>query len=191
MKSPTAKPKRPHYVDNKRMYREIVEYRQAKKQAIEAKQTPPVIPAYVGECILKIAKNLASKPNFVSYSFVEEMISDGVENCILYFDGYDPEVSQNPFAYFTQIVYNAFIRRIGKEHKNRYTIYKSFTETYSHDSELWADSEGNQMAPTQLYDNINNFMNRFEDREINKKNKRLKEKSEKKGLSRFIEVKNE
>ena len=72
---------------------------------------------YVGDCFLKIATHLSYKPNFVNYPFREDMICDGIENCLQYIDNFDPEKSSNPFAYFTQIIYYAFLRRIQKEKK--------------------------------------------------------------------------
>jgi len=66
---------------------------------------------------LKIATHLSYKPNFVNYMFREDMISDGIENCVQYIHNFDPEKSKNPFAYFTQIIHYAFLRRIQKEKK--------------------------------------------------------------------------
>lgn len=112
-----------HYVDNKLLNSSMVEYigkcREANKQGVEV----PRIPPYVGECIMKIATHLASKPNFSNYTFKEEMISDGIENCLQYIQNFAPEKSENPFAYFTQIIYFAFLRRIQKEKKYLYTKY--------------------------------------------------------------------
>jgi DNA-directed RNA polymerase specialized sigma subunit len=77
----------------------------------------PQITNYLGECFLKIATHLSFKPNFVNYIFKDDMISDGIENCVMYIHNFDPEKSQNPFAYFTQIIHYAFLRRIQKEKK--------------------------------------------------------------------------
>ena len=90
-------------------YRE--QYLIAKDNDIE----PPPIPDYAGECFLKIAEKLSHRPNFINYAFREEMVSDGIENCVMYANNFNPEKSQNPFAYFTQIIYYAFLRRIQKE----------------------------------------------------------------------------
>ena len=77
----------------------------------------PQIPRYVGECFLKIANHLSYKPNFVNYMFKDDMICDGIENCVRYIYNFNPEKSKNPFAYFTQIIYYAFLRRISQEKK--------------------------------------------------------------------------
>jgi DNA-directed RNA polymerase specialized sigma24 family protein len=93
------------------------------KKAEEEQTDKPRVPIYVGESIMKIATHLAYRPNFSNYTFREEMISDGIENCLQYIDNFDPAKSHNPFAYFTQIIYYAFIRRIQKEKKYLYTKY--------------------------------------------------------------------
>ena len=112
-----------HYVKNADLYAAMVEYRKAVTEAIEKGEQKPRVPFYIGECIMKIATHLAFKPNFSNYPFREEMISDGIENCLQYIGNFDPGKSQNPFAYFTQIIYFAFIRRIQKEKKYLYTKY--------------------------------------------------------------------
>ena len=52
------------------------------------------------------------------------MISDGIENCLQYIHNFNPEKSNNPFAYFTQIIYYAFIRRIQKEKKQAHVKHQ-------------------------------------------------------------------
>lgn len=106
-----------HYVDNKDFLKAITEYRERVIESKAAGEEKPRVPEYLGECMVKIANHLAYKSNFVNYTFRDEMILDGIENCITYIDNFDPEKSKNPFAYFTQITYYAFIRRIQKEKK--------------------------------------------------------------------------
>lgn len=117
--------KRPNYVDNKKFLGAMIEFRDSVKQAEDNDQQRPQVPFYIAECIMKIATHLSYKPNFVNYTFREEMISDGIENSLQYIDNFDPAKSQNPFAYFTQIIYYAFLRRIQKEKKYLYTKYKA------------------------------------------------------------------
>jgi DNA-directed RNA polymerase specialized sigma24 family protein len=112
-----AKEKSNHYVNNADFLAAIKEYKQKVKDAEESGDPKPQVSNYIGECILKIANHLSYKPNFINYSYREEMISDGIENCLMYIDNFNPERSSNPFAYFTQIIYFAFIRRIQKEKK--------------------------------------------------------------------------
>ena len=177
-----------HYVDNKKFFQEILIYRESLSQARQNNLEDVRIPNYIGECILKIAVRLSTKPCFMNYSFREEMISDGIENCIIYFKDYDPEKGSNPFAYFTQIIYYAFLRRISKEEKNRYITYSSFRETIvdAYDSSLLTDSDGNSLLKPKMYDNMNDFITRFEYKEQVKKEKHKLE-LEKKGLTKFYE----
>ena len=114
-----------HYVDNARFLSEMTEFRNAVLKSKENNTERPRVPNYIGDCLFKIATHLARKPNFANYTFKEDMVSDGVENCLLYIDNFDPEKSKNPFAYFTQIIYYAFLRRIQKEKKHLYIKYKS------------------------------------------------------------------
>lgn len=114
-----------HYVNNKSLYTEMVKYRQRYLESVENGEQRPRIPEYVGLCIYQIATRLATKPNFYNYSYKDEMISDGIENCINYIHNFDPDKSTNPFAYFTQIIYYAFLRRIQKEKKQQYIKHKT------------------------------------------------------------------
>ena len=109
------KRKKPYYVDNKKFLEAMVEFRESVQKAQENDEPRPIVPMYIAECIMKIATHLSYKPNFVNYSFRDEMISDGIENSLQYIDNFNPEKSSNPFAYFTQIIYYAFLRRIQKE----------------------------------------------------------------------------
>ena len=106
-----------HYVDNQRFLGELIEYQKERKQAKTDGIESPPCPEYIGECFLKIANRLSYRPNFINYAFREDMISDGIENCVQYIHNFDPEKSRNPFAYFTQIIHYAFLRRIQKEKK--------------------------------------------------------------------------
>ena len=106
-----------HYVNNRELLAALIVYRAKVAHAKENDLPKPRITNYLGECFLKIATHLSYKPNFVNYMFREDMISDGIENCVQYIHNFDPEKSKNPFAYFTQIIHYAFLRRIQKEKK--------------------------------------------------------------------------
>ena len=95
----------------------LIKYREDKEIAAAKGLPKPPIPRYIGECFLKIANHLSFKPNFVNYMFKDDMICDGIENCVRYIHNFNPEKSKNPFAYFTQIIYYAFLRRIQQEKK--------------------------------------------------------------------------
>ena len=115
---PMTKRKRSvHYVNNKEFLAALIAYREMVQLAEQRGDPKPRITNYLGECFLKIATHLSFKPNFVNYIFKDDMISDGIENCVQYIHNFDPEKSQNPFAYFTQIIHYAFLRRIQKEKK--------------------------------------------------------------------------
>ena len=119
-----GKRKSEHYVNNKEFLEALINYRAKCQRAEEAGEARPVIPRYIGECFLKIANHLSYKPNFVNYMFREDMISDGIENCVQYIKNFNPEKSSNPFAYFTQIIHYSFLRRIQKEKLNMRFIWE-------------------------------------------------------------------
>ena len=108
---------KPHYVDNKKFLQAMIEYRDKCNKAEEKGRKKPHVTNYIGECFLKIANHLSYRPNFINYTYRDDMISDGIENCLQYMSNFNPDKSNNPFAYFTQIIYYAFIRRIQKEKK--------------------------------------------------------------------------
>jgi len=109
--------KKEHYVNNKEFLAAMVEYKKGVDKAKKNNLTKPPVTDYIGECFLKIANHLSYRPNFINYTYRDDMISDGIENCLQYLDNFDGEKSNNPFAYFTQIIYYAFVRRIQKEKK--------------------------------------------------------------------------
>ena len=113
-----------HYVDNKVFLQAMIEYKDKCEKAEKRKRKKPPVTNYIGECFLKIANHLSYRPNFINYTFRDDMISDGIENCLQYLKNFNPAKSNNPFAYFTQIIYYAFIRRIQKEKKQSNIKYK-------------------------------------------------------------------
>ena len=106
-----------HYVNNADFLEALINYRTEIELAEKNEEEKPPLPDYIGECFLLIAQRLSYRPNFINYVFKDDMISDGIENCLQYIDNFNPEKSKNPFAYFTQIIYYAFLRRIQKEKK--------------------------------------------------------------------------
>ena len=113
-----------HYVDNKKFLQAMKDWKEEVREAEEAGDESPRITNYIGECFLKIANGLSYRPNFINYTYKQEMISDGIENCLQYIKNFNPEKSNNPFAYFTQIIYYAFIRRIQKEKKQAHVKHQ-------------------------------------------------------------------
>ena len=130
-----------HYVNNKEFLAALIEYRENVEIAKIRDKPKPVIPRYIGECFLKIANHLSFKPNFVNYMFKEDMISDGIENCVQYIHNFNPEKSQNPFAYFTQIIHYAFLRRIQREKrqleiKNKILEKSGYSEVFDDNNQI-------------------------------------------------------
>lgn len=121
-----------HYVNNEDFLKGMIEWKAQVKEAKETGDATPPVTTYIAHCFLEIAQNLAKKPNFVNYQFKEDMIGDAIENCLLYCDNFDPAKSQNPFSYFTQITYFAFLRRIQKEKKQTYIKYKYLQSMDTH-----------------------------------------------------------
>ena len=120
----TDKSKSAHYVNNDDFLVALIDHKNKVKEALELGKPKPQISNYLGDCFLKIATHLSYKANFVGYSYRDDMISDGIENCLIAADKFDPEKSSNPFAYYTQITYFAFVRRIQKEKKQQATKYR-------------------------------------------------------------------
>lgn len=174
--------KKNHYVDNAKFLAALTEYKEQSAKALaEGKEKPP-IPNYIGECFLMIARNFSHKPNYINYTYRDEMISDGVENCLMYFENFDPEKSSNPFGYFTQIIYFAFLRRIFKEKKQLYVKYKS-TEAYGLLDE-YEEIEGydGHNPQFEMYDNISEFIETYEE-----SRKKKKQEVKPKGIENFLE----
>lgn len=173
-----------HYVDNKKLYAEmslyIASYRAAKEAGVEL----PRVNNYVGSCISAIAEKLATARNFASYSFREDMVGDAKENCLRYLHNFDPQKTNNPFAYFTQIMYYAFLRRIDKEKKQAYIRYKSLENSMIMNNlvEMAPDDESHfQTFITSMdYSKMEALVDRFETQPNIKKAK-------KKGIEKFIE----
>ena len=140
-----AKRKTENYVNNRDFLDALMVYRKEIALAEQEGKPKPRVPPYIGECFLKIATHLSYKPNFVNYMFREDMICDGIENCLQYIHNFDPSKSTNPFAYFTQIIYFAFLRRISKE-KKQLEIKAKILEKSGFDEVLYTDSHTGDMA---------------------------------------------
>ena len=142
-----------HYVNNKEFLEALIVYRGKCAEAEEKGQPRPRITNYLGSCFLKIATHLSYKPNFVNYMFREDMISDGIENCVQYIKNFDPEKSRNPFAYFTQIIHYAFLRRIQKE-KRQMDIRSKIIERSGFDEVFSADGDYSTSDYNTIKENI-------------------------------------
>ena len=169
-----------HYINNKDFLKEMIEFRTSVSEAKKLNLPKPQIPRYVAECFMKIAENLSHKPNFLSYTFRDEMVADAIENCVMYVDNFDPAKSSNPFAYFTQIVYYAFLRRIQKEKKQLYVKYKSTETAGILDEFELNENEDGTFRQFELYENISEFIQNYE-------NARKEKKAKRAGLEKFVD----
>jgi hypothetical protein len=157
-----AKKKTENYVNNKEFLEAISVYRKKVLDAKEQGLPKPRVPNYIGDCFLKIATHLSYKPNFVNYMFRDEMISDGIENCLQYIHNFDPEKSSNPFAYFTQVIYFAFLRRIQKE-KKQLEIKTKMLERSGYDHVMYTESfEGDMAGLNQSYSDMSGIKENLE-----------------------------
>ena len=136
----TKKKEKQHYVNNADFLAAIIKYKEKVKNAEEQGLPKPRVNNYIGGCFLKIATHLSYRPNFINYMYKDDMVCDGIENCIQYIDNFDPAKSKNPFAYFTQIVYYAFLRRIAKE-KRQMDIKEKILEKSGYDHVFSVDGE--------------------------------------------------
>ena len=146
-----------HYVNNKDFLHAIVRYKNKVEEAKLTGAKKPPVGEYIGGCFLKIAQHLSYKPNFVNYMFKDDMIGDGIENFITYIDNFDPAKSSNPFAYFTQIIYYAFLRRIQKE-KKQVDIKNKMIEKSGFSEVFTGDEHGNASAYEQIKNSLEQKM---------------------------------
>jgi DNA-directed RNA polymerase specialized sigma24 family protein len=113
-----------HYIDNDEFLSAMNDWKDIVNSCRKNGKPLPPVTDYIGLCFYQIADRLSRRPNFINYPFREDMVSDGVENCLQYAHNFDHEKSENPFSYFTQIIYYAFLRRIEKEKKQAYIKFK-------------------------------------------------------------------
>jgi len=169
-----------HYVDNKEFLKEMIKWK-AKYDSAESsgRKTPPVS-SYIAESFLKIAEHLSYRPNFMNYPYREEMVGDGIENCLMYAHNFDPSKSKNPFSYFTQIIYFAFLRRIEKEKKQSYIKYKIMEDNADEKFHRWFKenyfAKDSSASFREIFNLSENDVNKFEDTKVKKKKKTKKRK---------------
>ena len=170
-----------HYVNNADFLAAMAEWKDRCKDAEELGDPQPPVTNYIGECFLKIANHLSYRPNFINYTYRDEMISDGIENCLQYCGNFNPEKSKNPFAYFTQIIYYAFLRRIAKEKKQQHVKHQIISNM---NVDLMMDGDD---AATGYVDYLQkNFL---PDEAVYKPKKKVKK--EPKGLEKFYDEQGE
>ena len=175
--------KKEHYVNNKEFLEAMKAYRKSVNKAKREKKEKPLVTNYIGSCFLKIANHLSYRPNFINYTFRDDMISDGIENCLQYLDNFNPAKSNNPFAYFTQIIYYAFIRRIQKEKKQTTIKHKLIMDSNYDDVALQPgdDAEFKNQFRDFLQKNL-----KMEDTQPKKVEKKVKKKRVRKSTSKLF-----
>ena len=154
IKSTAPKKRRKNnFIDNKEMYAAFVEYRKKVDEAKEKGEPRPIIPRYIGKCFLDIAEHLSMRPNFSNYMYRQDMVMDAVENCVVYCANFDPEKSKNPFSYFTQVCWYAFIRRIGKE-KRQIEICDKIISKSGYEAFFEGDAMGSSSDYNSIKDSV-------------------------------------
>lgn len=178
-----------NYINNFDFYDAIVDYKLKCDIARQDALPKPQISRYIGECFNKLAEGLSRRPNFFGYSYRDDMVFDGIENCLRYVENFNPEKTKNPFAYFTQILWWAFVRRIKKEKTQQYIKYKA-TEIYGvMDTAEYMESADGNIKQLEVYENQYEYIRKYEETELKKFEKTIKEKQVKiSGVERFFEL---
>lgn len=175
---PKRKPRKRNYLNNPDLHAALVEYKKACQKAEAEGKEKPIIPKYIGECILLISERMATRKNFSNYPFVEDMIMDGVEISCKYIDRFNPDKYDNPHAYFSRVVWNAFIQRIDREKKSLYTKFKLSLNSINTNSMYEDDIYGGMDYISSSYDF--DYMNKYvEDYEKRSEERKLKTKNKK------------
>ena len=171
-----------HYVNNKEFTQAVAEHNEAVKLAVSKGKTPPQMSNYIGECIYKIATRLSTRPNFINYTYRDEMICDAIENCIQYIGNFNVEKSNNAFAYITQICYYAFLRRIQKEKKQVF-IKQQMTMDITADTFETIDGDTTGMTNT----NVEWMQENMTQVQYEPRKSKRKTSTKTKGLDKFTE----
>lgn len=193
------KPKnKPHYVNNREFSLAVVEYVKTVRAAESSGEEIPKVTNYIAECFLKIAEGLSHKSNFIRYTYREEMVMDAVENCLKAVLNYNIEAATrtgnpNAFAYFTQICYYAFLRRIAKEKKQQDVKFK-FIEKAGIEDLIHYDENmaGDTHASERMFvDDLRERIGKVRDtdsalKEFAHEEKKAERESKKKGLELFM-----
>jgi len=181
VKDPVDKENVNHYINNKEFLQALIEYQADIKKCKKEGKPKPYVTDYIAMCFLQIAQRLSYRPNFINYTYKDDMISDGLENCLAYMHNFNPTKSKNPFAYFTQIIYYAFLRRIQKEKKQQYIKYKVYTEhvqDIEEETEKLSPDFINEKGSADFHIHIKEFIDEMERKEKEKKQKREQKKAE-------------
>ena len=175
-----------HYVNNKEFSQAVVEYCTSAAAAKDAGNEPPIIPDYIAQCFLRIAEGLSHKSNFIRYTYREEMVMDAVENCLKAIENYNIEAATrtglpNAFAYFTQISWYAFLRRIAKEKKQQDVKLKYLSQSGLEDYIIADTSDKASIQAVQAFvDTLKDRIDKVKDKDTEFKQYVQEEKKRKK-----------
>lgn len=189
-----------HYVNNKEFSQAVVDYVKQLNEAKQTEQSLPIVPDYIASCFLKIAEGLSHKSNFIRYTYREEMVMDAVENCLKAIDNYNVETATrtgnpNAFAYFTQISWYAFLRRIAKEKKQQDIKLKYMTSSGIEEYIKIDASDNSAAVMNQFVDTLKDRIERVKEKDDafkvfatveKKKIKRVKGRSNDSDLGDFL-----
>jgi DNA-directed RNA polymerase specialized sigma24 family protein len=109
------KKKKENYVNAKEFLQLIIVYYDSGSDEISRE---------LGDSIYKIATGLSFAPNFINYSYREEMVGDALVKMVsaIHNKKFNVDSGYNPFSYFTTIAFHAFINRIKKEKRQKEVI---------------------------------------------------------------------
>lgn len=154
-----------HYVSNADLYEEFVKWHEKIKEANEKGLPEPPIPNTIGLAFLQIATNLVKKHNWLgNQKWHEEMVGNAIEDSVRYARTFDINRTKNPFSFFTQTCYYAFLRTIYKEKRNDYVKHKSMLNAIMSNSEHMEQLDDDIEIETLDYnqENIEKFIQDFE-----------------------------
>lgn len=189
-----VKKRKRNYINNPEFYEAMKVWKEEYQKRIDEGKDPPIIPKYIAECFYHIANRYSYKPNFINYSFRDDMIADGIENCLMAAKNFNPEKYNNPFAYFTRCVHNAFIRRIQKEKKELYVKHKVIENSVLTGSAVENSDTSDNGSPEYIdlnNDYMNDFVENYERSMEEKKAKAQANLKKKEGLELLMEDENE
>lgn len=182
-----AKKKNIHYVNNKEFSLAVVDYCTALREAKDKNERLPVVTDYIAQCFLKIAEGLSHKSNFIRYTYREEMVMDAVENCLKAIENYNIEVATrtgrpNAFAYFTQISWYAFLRRIAKEKKQQEIKVKYMTSSGIEEYIMKVGDDNSNIVVQNFVDSLKSRIDKVKEKDTEIKAYVLEEKRKKRAV---------
>jgi hypothetical protein len=187
-----------HYVNNATFSQAVVDYVSHVEKCKKEKESIPKVPDYIAQCFLRIAEGLSHKANFIRYTYREEMVMDAVENCLKAISNYNLEAATrtgkpNAFAYFTQITWFAFLRRITKEKKQQDIKLKYLTKSGIESFIDVGDEAAGESVATHFVDTLKDRIQRVRNTDtevkefVKKEKRRRRTKIADSDLSEFMQ----